>query len=165
VNDDHSIRRATIDDRAAVQDLAVVNKMFARDELDEFNEAFDGALDGRRPDRQWWVVSTPDSRVIAAAYVAPEPYSDRLWNLFFLAVDPDQHGSGAGTSLIGHVEDVLRASGEDVARVLIVETSSTDQYAATRAFYRARGFDEAARIREFYGPGDHKVVFWKALTT
>jgi hypothetical protein len=24
-------------------------------------------------------------------------------------------------------------------------------------------YDEEARIREFYGPDDHKVVFWKSL--
>ena len=53
--------------------------------------------------------------------------------------------------------------GEVEARVLLVETSSTDQYEATRAFYEARGFDREALIREFYGPGDDKVVFWKAM--
>jgi len=47
--------------------------------------------------------------------------------------------------------------------VLIVETSSTDQYARTRAFYRQHHYDEEARIRDFYGPEDHKIVFWKSL--
>jgi hypothetical protein len=47
--------------------------------------------------------------------------------------------------------------------VLIVETSSTDQYARTRDFYRQHDYDEEATIREFYGPDDHKVVFWKSL--
>lgn len=51
----------------------------------------------------------------------------------------------------------------DHARVLIIETSSTDQYAATRGFYRHHGFDQEAVIREFYGPNDHKVTFWKSL--
>ena len=36
-------------------------------------------------------------------------------------------------------------------------------YARTRAFYRHHGFDEEARIRQFYGPDDDKVVFWKSL--
>jgi ribosomal protein S18 acetylase RimI-like enzyme len=62
-----------------------------------------------------------------------------------------------------HVEARLRDDGDDVARVLLVETSSTDQYERTRAFYRGRGYDEEATIREFYGPGDHKVVFWRSL--
>lgn len=32
------------------------------------------------------------------------------------------------------------------------------------AFYTRRGFVEEARIRDFYGPGDHRVTFWKDLT-
>jgi len=60
-------------------------------------------------------------------------------------------------------EEQLRRSGEDVARVLIVEASSTDQYARTRTFYRKLGYHEEARIRQFYGPSDDKVVFWKSL--
>lgn len=66
-------------------------------------------------------------------------------------------------AFISHVEQLLREAGDEVARVLIVETSSTDQYAATRASYTARGFDEEAHIRDYYGPGDCKVVFWKSL--
>ena len=102
--------------------------------------------------------------MVGAAYVAPEPFADRLWNLYFLAVSPDRHGAGTGTQLIAHVEDELRRAGQDAARVLLVETSSLEPYASARGFYRARGFDEEARIREFYGPGDSKVIFWKALT-
>lgn len=64
-----------------------------------------------------------------------------------------------------HVQQPPRAGGEDVARVLLVETSSTDRYARPRDFYRARGFDKEATIREIYGTGDDKVVFRKKLVT
>ncbi|MEO7062079.1 MAG: hypothetical protein ABI083_20370 [Lapillicoccus sp.] len=57
----------------------------------------------------------------------------------------------------------MRSAGEQVARVLIVETSSTDDYTASRRFYAREGFDREACIREFYGPGDDKIVFWKSL--
>lgn len=60
-------------------------------------------------------------------------------------------------------ESMLTARGEGVARTLIVETSSTDQYADTRRFYAGLGYDEEARIRSFYGPDDDKIVFWKSL--
>jgi len=33
------------------------------------------------------------------------------------------------------------------------------------AFYRDHHYDEEARIRQFYGPADDKVVFWKLLAT
>ena len=39
----------------------------------------------------------------------------------------------------------------------------TVQYAATRQFYAKIGYDEEARVRQFYGPQDDKVMFWKSL--
>ena len=61
------------------------------------------------------------------------------------------------------IEIDLRSAGPDVARTLIVDTSSTDDYADSRAFYARRGFVEEARIRDYYGPDEHRVVFWKSL--
>ena len=158
------IRPATADDQESVVDLALTNEMFGADELDGLRAAFDDAVGTEAGDHQWFVATTSEDRVVAAAYLAPEPFADRVWNLYFLAVHPDAHGEGTGTELVGHVEDLLHRAGEAGARVLIVETSSTQQYAATRAFYRARGFHEEARVREYYGPGDDKVIFWKSLT-
>ena len=65
-----------------------------------------------------------------------------------------------GARLFRHVEGALAARGE---RVLLVETSGRPEFARTRAFCRAHGCVEAARIREFYAPGEDKVVFWKVL--
>ncbi len=50
-----------------------------------------------------------------------------------------------------------------LARVLLIETSSTPQYEATRAFYSVKGYTHEATVRDFYGPGDDKIVFWKLL--
>jgi ribosomal protein S18 acetylase RimI-like enzyme len=110
--------------------------------------------------------SSPPATTTSAAfaYFAPEPFSDRMWNLYFIATAPDQHGSGTGTILIERVEDLLQGFSEEVARTLIVDTSSLDAYEQARAFYNRRGFVEEARIRDFYGPGDDKVTFWKRIT-
>lgn len=163
MHDQTHIRRADSRDQAAVADLAVINNMFAVDELEGLTDAFSSALSGELDGHQWFVATTQGGEVVAAAYLAPEPFADRLWNLYFIAVHPSQHGAGIGTALLKHLENLLRDTGVTEARVLIVETSSTAQYEATRAFYGARGFDREAQIREFYGPGDHKVVFWKSL--
>jgi hypothetical protein len=55
---------------------------------------------------------------------------------------------------------MLRARGE---RVLLIETSGLGSFARTGVFYRKQGYDEEARIREFYGAGDDKIIFRKAL--
>jgi hypothetical protein len=47
--------------------------------------------------------------------------------------------------------------------MLVAETSSRPEYAATRQFYLSRGYREAARMRDFYEVGDDRVIFTKSL--
>jgi GNAT superfamily N-acetyltransferase len=74
---------------------------------------------------------------------------------------PDHQAGGRGTALLRHVERVLAERGE---RLLLVETSGLPEFERTRAFYLKNGYDEEARIREFWKAGDDKFVFRKALT-
>ena len=114
-------------------------------------------------DEHTWVVLEAASAVVAAAYFGPEVHSDCVWNLYFLAVSREHRGAGAGSALVGWAEANLRARGEDVAKLLLIETSSVDSFAPTRGFYERLGYVEVARVPEYYGAGDDKVVFWKRL--
>ena len=155
------IRPATSADIKTIKAIAVETNMFGPDDT--------GFVDGTvLADRSlaahhWLVSEAADGTVLGAAYYAPEPFADRMWNLYFIAVSPIRQGSGIGGALIQRLESDLLERGPDHAQVLIVETSSTDQYALTRQFYPKHGFVEEARIRRFYGPDDDKVVFWKLL--
>ncbi len=157
------IRSATHADVEVIKTIAVDAEMFDVEEVGFFDEMLGGFFDATLEEHQWLVVED-DGVVVAAANYAPEPFADRMWNLYFIAVTPSRQSRGLGATLIAHIENELTKRGEDVARVLVVETSSTDQYARTPDFYRARGYDEEARIRQFYGPDDDKVVFWKSLS-
>ena len=158
------IRTPTASDVEHIKQLAVAVGMFSVDEVGFFDEILSGVLAGTLADHRWLLAERESGGVGGAAYFAPEPFADRVWNLYFIAVAPEAQGQGIGGMLIGRVERELVAAGDDVARVLIVETSSTEQYAPARAFYRSRGYDEEARIRQFYGPADDKIVYWKSLT-
>lgn len=129
-----------------------------------FDETLRGYLDGALVGHRWLVAFSEDGVLEGAAYYAPEPFGDRVWNLYFIAVRLGRHRAGTGSLLLVHVETALRSAGDRSARVLIVETSSTDAYNAARHFYLRHGFNHEATIREFYGPGDDKIVFWKSLT-
>lgn len=158
----HKIRRATPADLDHIKEIAVAAKMFSADEVGFFDEMFEGALDGSLEQHHWLTVEI-DGHIVAAAQYAPEPFADRMWNLYFIAVDPQHQGCGLGRAVMARVESDLKDLGQEGARSLVVETSSTDQYALTRKFYAGLGYDEEARIRQFYGPDDDKVVFWKSL--
>ena len=60
-----------------------------------------------------------------------------------IAVRPDLQGGGRGAALRRYAEDDLRQRNQ---RLLIVRTSGTSQYAATRAFYRGLDDEEQSRV-------------------
>ena len=115
-----AVRSAIAGDVEQIRTLALGNGMFAPEDMGGFDDGLQGgSLEGHR----WLVATGIGDRVVGAAYYAPEPFRDHIWNLYFLAVDPGQHRQGVGTSLVMHVERTLRSEGEERARVLIVETS------------------------------------------
>jgi ribosomal protein S18 acetylase RimI-like enzyme len=158
-----TVRAAGTEDVGAIRALAIGNGMFAPDDMGGFDAELQSYLDGTSQGSRWIVARDDDERMVGAGYYAPEPFGDRVWNLYFLAVDEGRHRLGVGSALVEHVEQALRAEGEDVARVLIVETSSGAAYEGARRFYARQGFVEEAVIREYYGPGEAKIVFWKTL--
>jgi GNAT superfamily N-acetyltransferase len=72
------------------------------------------------------------------ACYGPTPGTDRTFDLYWIAVDPAAQGTGTGTLLLTEVERRVAALH---ARLLIVETSSRPESAATRAYYLARAYD------------------------
>ena len=83
--------------------------------------------------------------------VRPTPVAAEI---SWLAVHADDRGHGAGTALVTRLIDDLAAEG--TVRLLFVKTLSDredpgPEYAATRAFYLARGFHPAAEL-DLFGP-------------
>ncbi len=153
------IRPAKPNDKKALIAIAEAIDLFNPEELEQLGgmltEYFDSNLGGD----QFWIVYD-DIDPVGVAYYAPEQYADGTWNLYFIAVHPDHQGKGYGTELLQYVEQTLKARGE---RILLVETSGLPDFSRTRAFYHKHGYDEEARIREFYKAGDDKIIFRKAL--
>lgn len=153
------IRPTTPDDTAAILALAVASGLFPPDATGEVAGVLADCLAGANgPDHVW--LTDDDGGPVGVAYFAPERLTDGTWNLYMLAVHPDRQRQGRGAALVRHVERLLAGCG---GRLLLIETSGLGRFERTRAFYRALGYDEEARIRDFYAAGDDKVVFRKAL--
>jgi ribosomal protein S18 acetylase RimI-like enzyme len=99
-----------------------------------------------------------NDELVGYACFGATPGTDRTYDLYWIAMHPDVQGSGGGTTLLEGVEQQLARRR---ARLIIVETSSRPEYAATRRFYERRGYHPAARMRDFYAAGDDRLVFTK----
>jgi ribosomal protein S18 acetylase RimI-like enzyme len=99
-------------------------------------------------------------RLVGYACYGPTPSTDHTFDLYWIAVHPIAQRSGGGGALMSEVERRLQARR---ARLVVVETSSRDSYEPTRRFYEKRGYENSARVRDFYGHGDDRVILTKTL--
>ncbi len=82
------------------------------------------------------------------------------YDLYWIAVHPRHQGQGIGRLILEEAERCIRAVG---GRRVYIETSNREQYQSTRGFYLRCGYECEATLAEFYGPGDDKVIYVKAL--
>ena len=154
-----TIRAVTMADPAALKAVIDATGLFPSDLLEGMLASF---LDGTDKEAIWLTAALAgNDQPFAVAYCAPERMTSGTWNLYLIAVHPDCQGHGHGSALLAQIEAMLGARGE---RVLLVETSGLPAFSRTRAFYEGCGYDEEARIREFYQVGEDKIVFRKALS-
>jgi ribosomal protein S18 acetylase RimI-like enzyme len=157
------IRPTTPEDVPVLVVLAEASGLFQPDQLEEVREMLAEYFGGNNSDSDhFWITDDDNDEPVGVAYCAPEQMTDGTWNLQLIAVRPDRQGQGRGAALVRYVEDTLTARR---ARVLLVETSGLESFERTRAFYRKCGYNEEARIRDFYREGEDKIVYRKALAS
>jgi ribosomal protein S18 acetylase RimI-like enzyme len=153
------IRSITPADGPAVVALAVASELFPPEEAGFVEGALDAFL-ADRGDGRTWVVDDVDGELVGTAYYEPITATERGWELLMIGVRRDHHRQGRGSALLRHVEQDLRARGQ---RLLLVQTSATPAFDRARAFYLASGYDEEARVRDYFADGDDMVLFRRAL--
>ncbi len=134
--------------------------LFTADQLALVHEMVTSALADPSSGAPFWLVAD-EAEVVAIAYVEPERMTDGTWNIQLIAVSPESQRGGIGRRLLADVEEHLCQRG---ARVVLVETSGTEDFDFVRAFYASSGFTEEARIREFYAAGVDKITYRKSLS-
>ena len=152
------IRPTTPDDTTAL--IAVANAIgFEPKELDELGKMLADYLGGNSDSDHFWISDDDEEDgLVGVAYCEPERMTDQTWNLQLIAIRPDRQGQGRGGKLLRYVEETLKAHG---GRMLLVETLAS--FERTRTFYAKCGYQEEARIRDFYTAGADKIVFRKLL--
>ncbi|MBD2297343.1 GNAT family N-acetyltransferase [Nostoc sp. FACHB-87] len=154
------IRPSTPDDSEALIAIAVAAELFPASETEELSKVLASYFSGNIGEGHVWLTDEENGKACGVAYYAPAPFTDGTWDLLMIVVHPNYQRQGRGEALVKYVENALRASGQ---RILLVETSGLPSYERARAFYKKCGFEEEARIRDFYKAGEDKVVFRKAL--
>lgn len=99
-------------------------------------------------------------KVLGFVCVGPRSLTDRVFDLYWIAVDPAAQRQGVGQRLLQKAEETVRAAG---GRILVIETSGTPKYAGTRAFYVASGYLHEATLVDLYADGDDLCIYTRRL--
>jgi ribosomal protein S18 acetylase RimI-like enzyme len=115
---------------------------------------------GSPPDGYHILVYREDNKVLGFSIYGIRFLTEGVYDLLWIAVDPEAHRNGVGKALITASEEAVRAMG---GRILVAETSGTAEYASTRKFYVGVGSVNEATIKDFYKPGDDLKIYTKRL--
>lgn len=143
--------------------LSVLTKThsFTSAEIDVAMELIDVVL--KDPiQKDYCVYCMVDGQHQAIGYICygPTPMTEGTFDLYWVAVDPDFQRQRVGSTLLNFLEEVLKAEG---GRLILADTSTIPHYEKTQKFYLKNGFQEVARIPDYYHPGNDRITFCRRL--
>lgn len=155
----NSIRELQAADRAVLLQILTDTAMFTPAEIDVAMELIDIALNKpRQSDYLIYVSIDGDGQVTGYVCYGPTPATEGTFDLYWIVVAPQVQNKGIGKDLLKYVETAVQAQH---GHLIIIETSSQEKYWPTRNFYLKNGYAIAAQIKDFYRPGDDRVIFVK----
>jgi ribosomal protein S18 acetylase RimI-like enzyme len=153
------IQPLTQSHRESVSTLISRIESFSKEEMEWANLDVDRAL--QPGNREYAVlVSVQGARVVGFVCYGPTPLAQGVYDMYWVASDPDVRGQGVGSSLMAAMEGEIRRRN---ARLIRIETSATEAYGPTKGFYESLRYVEECRFRDFYKVGDDLIVLKKLL--
>ena len=147
-------------DLQAVHLLVSATGFFSEEEIAIAAELVQTRLEQGEDSGYYFIFAESGKQLVGYVCYGPIPGTQGSFDIYWIAVAPDQQKIGLGSRLIKTCVQRIHAVG---GRRIYVETAGRDQYTSTRAFYRKLGYTQAACLPEFYGPGDAKIIYEKIV--
>ncbi|MGE3777594.1 MAG: GNAT family N-acetyltransferase [Pirellulaceae bacterium] len=148
-------------DPQLVEQLVAATGFFYPDEVTVAGELVSERLTKGEVSGYYFLFAESQGELLGYACYGPIACTRDAFDLYWIAVDPRRQRGGIGQAILQQAEAAIRDRG---GRQVYIETSNRPQYLSTRAFYLRCGYEVAATLPEFYGPGDDKVIYVRRLT-
>ena len=149
-------------DREKLYSMLVETRVFTREEIEVAMELIDIVLkDPNQKDYRIDCMANDEDQAIGYVCYGPVPMTQGTFDLYWIVVDPRSQGQGVGSDLLHFLEGGVR---ERKGRMILIDTSSIPQYEKTQKFYSGHGFQEVARVPDYYHPGNDRITFCKRVT-
>ena len=150
---------ATEADGPQINDITARAGVFSQEEVECVRILWEEYLsDGSDVCGYNFIVDRDGDQVLGFACYGPRDLTNGVFDLYWVAVDPNCRRSGAGRRLLNASEEAAHKAG---GRMIIAETSGTPHYETTRNFYYGMGYKLEATIKDFYIEGDDLAIFIK----
>lgn len=146
-------------DRAGLLSMLIKTRSFTSTEIDVAMELIGIVLkDQAQKDYQIYCMADDQDQAIGYICYGPTPMTQGTFDLYWIAVDPDFQKQGVGSKLLDFLGKVVKGL---KGRMILADTSSIPHYEKTQHFYLRNGFEEVARVPDYYYPGNDRVTFCK----
>ena len=148
-------------DLQRVRKIVASSDFFSKEELDIALELVEEGLHkGVSSGYHFLFAENGKGQMIGYACFGPIPGTKESYDLYWIAVENEVRGSGLGKEILGKAEQGISELG---GKRIYVETSSREQYEPTQAFYSKCGYEMEAVLKDFYSPGDDKIIYVKVI--
>ncbi|MBU0728161.1 MAG: GNAT family N-acetyltransferase [Proteobacteria bacterium] len=158
--DDVLVRHINPKDQQDILNILNATVIFRPTELVVAAEVLESSISNAIESEYFSLVAESAGQICGWICYGPTPCTSGVMDIYWIVASTKLRRRGIGRALMTAAEKEIRASG---ARLITIDTAGRDDYLPSRLFYQNAGYEEKARIRDFYTPGDDKVVFVKEL--
>lgn len=147
---------STPEDRPAILAAARSVGVFNAEEVETVNELFDGYVRDPQASGYNFLSCKDGEELLGFACWGPTALSHGATDLYWICTAQNAHGRGVASALFRAVEDAVRQLGR---WLIVIWTSSREEYAPARQFYLRLGCVLQTQITDFYDHGEDLCVF------
>jgi ribosomal protein S18 acetylase RimI-like enzyme len=147
-------------DPESVRKIIVSTGFFNQEEIEMAVELVVERLEKGISSGYLFLFAERDGQVLGYSCYGPIAGTAESFDLYWIATDNQFRGQGIGKVLLKETENKIASIG---GNGIFVETASKPQYEPTRLFYEKNKYILEARLKEYYAPGDDKLVYVKRV--
>ena len=155
-----TIRPIQSKDKPAIMTMLKETKFFRDGEITIAEEVLDDSIVCGIEGEYRSYVSVENNKTTGWVCFGPTACTIGTFDVFWIVVDPNSQAKGIGTKLMDFATELIK---RDNGRLIVVETSGMARYLSTQKFYEKLGYKKEAVLKDFYAPGDDKIIYIKQI--
>ena len=147
-------------DLSAILNIVQGSGFFSAEEVELACELATERLEQGRQSSYQFLFAEEDGQVVGYTCYGLIPATASSYDLYWIAVSEAMRGHGLGKILLQTTEGLIQKMG---GKQIYADTASRAQYEPTQRFYESCGYFPEAVLKDFYSPGDSKIIYTKTL--